>query len=105
MRSPELEKILEDHLLWWETEGAEGTRLDLAGADLSCANLSGANLIRADLTYVYLRGADLTGARLPQGTAGQISSHRGEQAPGNPRRGGRRTAECIIFSRPHSFCS
>jgi uncharacterized protein YjbI with pentapeptide repeats len=45
MRSPELKKILEDHSHWLRTGGAEGTRLDLTGA-----NLSGAYLCMTDLS-------------------------------------------------------
>jgi uncharacterized protein YjbI with pentapeptide repeats len=75
MRSPELEKILEDHALWVRTDGAEGTRLDLSGAVLIGANLSEADLLGADLTLANLSNAnlfraDLTGATLPQGTDG-----------------------------------
>jgi hypothetical protein len=64
MRSPELEKILEDHFLWWRTDGTEGTRLDLSGAILSGAGLTGADLRCADFTRANLSGADLTGAGL-----------------------------------------
>jgi uncharacterized protein YjbI with pentapeptide repeats len=64
MRSPELEKILEEHYLWRATYGKEGTRLDLSGADLVRANLSGAELIGADLSGANLSIADLTGANL-----------------------------------------
>ncbi|MDR1297168.1 MAG: pentapeptide repeat-containing protein [Deltaproteobacteria bacterium] len=46
MRSPELEKILSDHSLWWRTDGEDCVRLDLTGAALTGADLSGADLIR-----------------------------------------------------------
>jgi hypothetical protein len=65
MRSPELEKILEDHALWYRTGGAEGIRLDLSGAKLSEADLSGADLFGADMTYVDMRCVALSGAMLP----------------------------------------
>jgi uncharacterized protein YjbI with pentapeptide repeats len=95
MKSPELEKILEDHSLWVITSGKEGNRLDLSGANLSHANLSEAKMFCADLTRVELTGADmsqadlrradLTGARLPRET---------DQAPCNPA--GRTSLEKIL---------
>lgn len=70
----ELNKILEQHLAWFRSEGNKGTRAylkgadlngaDLNGADLSDANLSGANLEGVDLRYADLRDANLSGANL-----------------------------------------
>ncbi len=54
-----LQEILEAHRKWVESEGKEGERADLFGADLSRADLRGANLEGADL-----RGAKLQGAYL-----------------------------------------
>jgi uncharacterized protein YjbI with pentapeptide repeats len=65
----ELKSILEQHKLWIKTNGAEGKRAnlqgaDLLGADLGGANLGGAYLEYADLEGAYLGGADLNGANL-----------------------------------------
>ena len=84
MKASELNKILERHQLWIETNGVQGERADLRGAYLRDANLTdadleganlfraileGANLIDANLNhaklyYTNLRGADLTRAKL-----------------------------------------
>ena len=63
------QEAYEDHQLWLQTEGSEGTRLDLSGTDLlganlSGANLSGANLLEADLSYANLFKDNLSGANL-----------------------------------------
>ncbi len=55
-----LAKILEAHRMWVESEGKEGERADLSGANLQGANLTQANLQGANLT-----GANLQGAKLP----------------------------------------
>jgi len=55
----ELAKILEAHRKWVESEGKEGERADLSGA-----NLSGAYLFRANLQWAPLREANLQGAEL-----------------------------------------
>jgi len=70
----ELKNILDQHLLWIETNRAQGKRADLSyadltgaylyGANLERANLSGANLYRANLQGAYLGGANLQGANL-----------------------------------------
>ncbi len=67
--SEELQKILEQHLLWLESEMKEGARADLSYANLARANLSG-----ADLSFADLRGTDLRGALL---TCVQLQSSRG----------------------------
>ena len=69
MTRKEIKKVLDQHLLWIRTDGEEGKRANLTGADLSGADLSGANLTRAnltgaDLTRANLSGADLSGANL-----------------------------------------
>jgi len=74
MEKSTLDKILEQHKLWLETNGKQGEGAilggaDLRGANLTSANLRGANLTSANLMAVYLedadlRGADLTGANL-----------------------------------------
>ena len=80
----ELQQIVADHRLWWETGGKAGKEANLdganlagaylvraylaganlAGAYLDGANLAGANLDGANLAGAYLRGANLAGANL-----------------------------------------
>ena len=65
----ELDKILDNHKLWLQTNGEKGERADLSSADLSyadlrSADLSSANLSSADLSYADLRSADLSYADL-----------------------------------------
>ena len=65
----ELKSILTEHKLWLESNGKQGTRAILRGANLRGANLKGANLndanlTRANLTRANLVGADLTRANL-----------------------------------------
>ena len=62
MKTEELEKILQGHVLWLNDKG--GKRANLAGADLAGANLSGANLSRANLAGADLAGANLSRANL-----------------------------------------
>ena len=59
-----MEEILENHRKWLETDGKEGKRADLTGANLRGANLSGADLRGADLSGADLTGANLRGANL-----------------------------------------
>ena len=80
----ELKSILDQHQLWFETNGMHGQRAvlrdtnlycanlegadlrvaDLSGANLTVANLYRANLTGADLCRAILTGANLTGADL-----------------------------------------
>jgi len=85
----ELAAILDQHKIWVESGGDEGTKADLCGvnlenadltgvnlqgaflqranlrnADLSMANLKGASLVQADLCNANLLGAELRGANL-----------------------------------------
>ena len=85
----ELAAILDQHRIWVESGGDEGTKADLSGvnlenadltgvnlqgallqranlrnADLSMANLKGASLVQADLCNANLLGAELRGANL-----------------------------------------
>ncbi len=60
--SGELKKILADHRMWMESEGAEGHRADLRSSHLVIADLFEAYLRRADLSGSDLNGADLRGA-------------------------------------------
>jgi uncharacterized protein YjbI with pentapeptide repeats len=85
----ELAAILDQHKIWVESGGDEGTKADLSGvnlenadltgvnlqgailqranlrnADLSMANLRGASLVQADLCNANLLGAELRGANL-----------------------------------------
>ena len=62
MEQSELNKILEQHMLW--VDGKGGKRANLEGASLKSANLTGANLKSADLDSADLYCADLTRANL-----------------------------------------
>jgi hypothetical protein len=69
MNKKELNKILEQHKLWLESDGEKGERADLRGAnlrhaDLWNADLRHADLQDADLQDAHLRRADLRGAKL-----------------------------------------
>ena len=74
MEASVLKEILDQHRLWFETNGMHGqhavlrdTNLycaNLEGANLEYANLSGANLEYANLCYAKLTGADLWDANL-----------------------------------------
>ena len=74
METSKLKEILDQHKLWFETNGMQGERANLKdanlycanleGADLSVANLSGANLCYANLCYAKLEYADLWDANL-----------------------------------------
>jgi uncharacterized protein YjbI with pentapeptide repeats len=60
----EFASILDQHRIWVETGGEEGTKADLSGADLENADLTGVNLQGALLQRANLRGADLSMANL-----------------------------------------
>jgi len=60
----EVAEALDQHRLWVESGGTQGTRADLSGANLVEADLTGANLQGAQLQKVNLRGADLSMANL-----------------------------------------
>jgi len=64
MEASELKEILGQHKLWIETNGKQGERAKLQGADLRGANLEFANLTGAILTGANLTGATLEGATL-----------------------------------------
>ena len=55
----DIKQIIEQHALWLDTNGKEGSR-----ANLTRANLNGANLTRANLNSVNLYGANLNDANL-----------------------------------------
>jgi nucleoid DNA-binding protein len=57
----ELNKILNDHRRWLESEGKKGKR-----ANLAYAKLKGADLYAACLSRINLQGADLEGADLSE---------------------------------------
>jgi len=72
MKQEELNKILNEHKLWMNSNGGKRAYLqgaDLHGAYLQCADLQRADLQGADLQGAYLQGADLQGAYL-QGAYG-----------------------------------
>jgi uncharacterized protein YjbI with pentapeptide repeats len=60
----EFAEVLDQHKLWVETGGKEGSRGDFSGANLAEADLTGLNLQGAMLQKVNLRGADLSMANL-----------------------------------------
>jgi uncharacterized protein YjbI with pentapeptide repeats len=60
----EVAEALDQHRLWVESGGTQGTRADLSGANLVEADLTGANLQGAQLQKANLRGADLSMANL-----------------------------------------
>ena len=60
----ELKSILTEHKLWLESNGKQGTRAILRGANLRGANLKGANLNDANLTRANLTRANLNDANL-----------------------------------------
>jgi hypothetical protein len=67
----ELQKILEAHRKWVESEGKEGNKAGLARANLRQAylfeaNLAGASLAEANLQNAFLLDADLEGANLAE---------------------------------------
>jgi len=64
LRQSELKAILEDHKLWIQSAGVQGTRANLQGVNLRGANLLDANLWDADLRGANLQGANLQGANL-----------------------------------------
>src|SRR5215470_12476855 len=60
----ELAAILDQHRIWVESGGDEGTKADLYGVNLENADLTGVNLQGAFLQRANLRGADLSMANL-----------------------------------------
>ncbi|WP_339053924.1 pentapeptide repeat-containing protein [Arsenophonus endosymbiont of Crataerina pallida] len=78
MNSDELRKILDEHKVWVESLGEDGSKADLCranlreadlyGAQLREADLRGAKLYGANLCRAKLREADLYGANLPEFT-------------------------------------
>ena len=63
MKQEELQKILEAHKKWINSED-DGVRANLSEADLRGADLSDADLSDANLSEANLSGADLSGADL-----------------------------------------
>lgn len=64
MTKDELAAILAKHKKWVDTDGKEGQRANLRGANLSGAGLRDANLSDAGLRGANLSDADLEGANL-----------------------------------------
>lgn len=64
MKASELNKILEQHRLWVNSNTEQGSRANLTHANLRGASLEGRILTRADLRSADLRSANLTGANL-----------------------------------------
>jgi uncharacterized protein YjbI with pentapeptide repeats len=68
-RSPRVDLLefaesLDQHRMWVESAGQEGTPCDFSGANLGDADLTGINLQGATLQKAILRGADLSMANL-----------------------------------------
>lgn len=59
-----INQIIEQHALWLGTDGAEGSRANLASADLMGSDLTDTNLTRANLACANLACANLAGANL-----------------------------------------
>ncbi|MGB7435979.1 MAG: pentapeptide repeat-containing protein [Candidatus Acidiferrum sp.] len=64
----EFAQVLDQHRMWAESNGAEGAKGHLSGANLANLDLTGANLQGAELQKVNLRGADLSMANLRNAT-------------------------------------
>ncbi len=64
MPDEELQKILEAHRMWVESEGKEGERAALGGANLQKAHLREAKLQKAHLREAKLQKAHLREAKL-----------------------------------------
>ena len=64
MNKAELNKILDNHKLWLQTNGEQGERADLRYADLRSADLRYADLRSANLRSANLRSANLRSANL-----------------------------------------
>ena len=60
----DLQKILNKHILWIESDGNMGIRANLSMTNLSRTNLSGANLSMTNLSRTNLSGANLSKANL-----------------------------------------
>ncbi|MDO5069329.1 MAG: pentapeptide repeat-containing protein [Neisseria zoodegmatis] len=60
----EIQKILEEHELWLDSDGNEGKRADLSGKNLEGANLKGVNLKEALCLSANLIGVNLVEANL-----------------------------------------
>ena len=73
LRQKVLAEILECHALWVHTNGAEGERLSLRGANLIGADLSEADLWRASLRKANLVEADLREANLDRAAGWKAS--------------------------------
>lgn len=65
MEQEKLSEILQAHKKWLDSNGKEGVRASLNGADLCYANLRFANLRYIDLRDADLNGADMDYAVLP----------------------------------------
>lgn len=59
MDSRQLDHVLKNHKIWLISDGKEGVRADLAGADLVEANLRGSDLISANLVNTCVISATL----------------------------------------------
>ena len=63
MRQSELKAILKDHKLWIQSNGKQGQRAYLVGADLHGADLWRATLQHANLKHANLKHANLQHAK------------------------------------------
>lgn len=74
MTQREVNKILEQHKHWLNSEGKVGKRGDLSGEDLSGLNFRGANLRYFKFRYADLEGARFNGADLEGADLRDINS-------------------------------
>ncbi|MFO1242106.1 MAG: pentapeptide repeat-containing protein [Rickettsiales bacterium] len=56
----QVDDMLRRHVLWLETHGAEGKRVNFRNVDLRNVSLAGANLTQASLRGAILTGVDMT---------------------------------------------
>lgn len=69
----DINQIIEQHALWLDTGGKEGSRANLTHANLTHANLTRANLECANLTHANLTHANLECANL-DGASGNLNN-------------------------------
>ncbi len=74
----DLERVLEEHLEWVNSNGQRGKRanlerVNLVGADLHGANLTEANMCQANLSKANLQGAGLSKANLQGAMMGGVN--------------------------------
>ena len=71
----DISQIIEQHALWLDTNGKEGSRANLTRANLYGVNLTHANLTRANLYGANLTRANLTRANLTRANLDGVNLH------------------------------